>query len=63
MLWGGVRLGVALALDRHIFRVDVAPHLIHGLWLLDSRVTLGEVPREQKMLKGLLPRVIYHQVY
>ena len=22
-----------------------------------------EVPREQKMLKGHLPRVIYHQVY
>ena len=25
--------------------------------------TLGGVPREQKMLKGHLPRVIYHQVY
>ena len=24
---------------------------------------LGRVPREQKMLKGHLPRVIYHQVY
>ena len=24
---------------------------------------LGGVPREQKMLKGHLPRVIYHQVY
>ena len=24
---------------------------------------LGGVPREQKMLKGYLPRVIYHQVY
>ena len=23
----------------------------------------GEVPREQKMLKGHLPRVIYHKVY
>jgi len=23
----------------------------------------GGVPREQKMLKGHLPRVIYHQVY
>jgi len=26
-------------------------------------IDLGEVPREQKMLKGHLPRVIYHQVY
>ena len=24
---------------------------------------LGGVPREQKMLKGHLPRVIYHQAY
>jgi len=24
---------------------------------------LGGVPREQKMLKGHLPKVIYHQVY
>ena len=24
---------------------------------------IGGVPREQKMLKGHLPRVIYHQVY
>jgi len=24
---------------------------------------MGGVPREQKMLKGHLPRVIYHQVY
>ena len=26
-------------------------------------VLLGGVPQEQKMLKGDLPRVIYHQVY
>ena len=26
-------------------------------------MTQGGVPREQKMLKGHLPRVIYHQVY
>ena len=25
--------------------------------------SLGGVPREQKMLKGHLPRVIYHQVF
>jgi len=24
---------------------------------------LGGVPREQKMLKGLLPRVMYHKMY
>ena len=37
------------------------------LWLIDSglaeRPSLGEVSREQKMLKGHLPRVIDHQVY
>ena len=27
-----------------------------------DRLTLGGVPREQKMLKGHLPRVIYHQI-
>jgi len=33
--------------------------------LLDDgdRLRVGWVPREQKMLKGHLPRVIYHQVY
>jgi len=28
-----------------------------------STVSLGGVPREQKMLKGHLPNVIYHHVY
>jgi len=28
-----------------------------------SDTALGGVPREQKMLKGHLPRVMYHQVY
>ena len=31
------------------------------MWLID--LELGGVPREQKLLKGHLPRVIYHQVY
>jgi len=30
--------------------------------MIDSEL-VGGVPREQKMLKGHLPRVIYHQVY
>ena len=33
---------------------------------VDSRPVIDsgeEVPREQKMLKGYLPRVIHHQVY
>ena len=30
---------------------------------LQGLETSGRVPREQKMLKGHLPRVIYHQVY
>ena len=28
-----------------------------------DRLTLGGVPREQKMLKGHISRAIYHQVY
>ena len=28
-----------------------------------GETSLGGVPREQKMLEGHLPRVIYHQVY
>jgi len=35
----------------------------HGSGSLRLRTSLGGVPREQKMLKGHLPRVIYHQVY
>jgi len=31
--------------------------------LVGSTDSLGGVPREQKMLKGHLPRVMYHQVY
>ena len=27
------------------------------------RASLGEVPREQRMLKGHLPRVMYNQAY
>ena len=28
-----------------------------------DRLRVGGVPREQEMLKGHLPRVVYHQVY
>jgi len=35
-------------------------HLVISSGLVGS---LGGVPREQKMLKGHLTRVIYHQVY
>jgi len=34
-----------------------------GLRVSEQTASLGGVPREQKMLKGHLPRVIYHQVY
>ena len=34
-----------------------------GTWLAKSLVVCGGVLRELKMLKGHLPRVIYHQVY
>ena len=32
------------------------------MYMIDSGL-VGGVPREQKMLQGHLPRVIYHQVY
>jgi hypothetical protein len=35
----------------------------HSSNLHTRGTSLGEVPREQKMLKGRLLRVIYHQVY
>ena len=38
------------------YNVDVLFHI-------DRRRALGWVPREQNMLKGHLPRVIYHLVY
>ena len=37
------------------------PVIDSGLGWLAQRI-LGGVPREQKMLKGHLPRVIYHQL-
>ena len=42
-----------------------APALIHHIYRGMSPITfsLGGVQREQKMLKGHLSRVIYHQVY
>ena len=39
---------------------DTQTLMIVSVWLAHS---LGGVPREQKMLKGHLPRVIYHQAY
>ena len=39
--------------------VQVVPGTLRAL--IDPGV--GRVPREQKMLKGHLPRVVYHQVY
>ena len=38
----------------------VCPYKVHHSWDLTS---LGGVPREQKMLKGHLPSVMYYQVY
>ena len=39
--------------------------VVGGVSVIDSRLvgSLGELPQEQKILKGNLPRVIYHQVY
>jgi len=55
---------------------DLGSRLVLCLWYFSSDDRLrvgwlngylihyiGGVPREQKMLKGHLPRVIYHQVY
>ena len=49
-----VPLRVVLLL--HPLRLPLLVTFTHG-------TSLGGVPREQKMLKGHLPRVIYHQVY
>ena len=37
-------------------------HLVNDSGLVGS-TSLGGVPQEQKMLKGNLPRGMYHQVY
>ena len=36
---------------------------LNGFSFITFTGSLGGVPREQKMLKGHLPRVIYHQEY
>jgi len=44
--------------------IPKAPVAVIDSGLVGSTGTsLGGVPREQKMLRGHLPRVIYHQVY
>jgi len=42
------------------YNLFIKSHLARMQLLVTS---LGDVPREQKMLKRHLPRVIYHQVY
>ena len=41
---------------------QIVSRSVNPLFRVDDR-PLGGVPREQKMLKGHLPRVRYHQVY
>ena len=48
--------GVLKTMSRSVFA-----HWQTQGWL--AQRYLGGAPREQKMLKGHLPRVIYHQVY
>ena len=54
-IFGRQRLGIVLG-------QRVAPSVSKQL-MNTLGTSLGGVPREQKMLKGHLPRVIYHQVY
>ena len=54
----GSGLGVAARPRHAVNNYDAIDRLRVGL--LNE---LGGVPREQKMLKGHLPRDIYHQVY
>ena len=65
--------------ERHLVPLPVSEPLLDGLSnfrlhflrhlfarddrLREGTLALGGVPREQKMLKGHLPRVIYHQIY
>ena len=41
----------------------LGPFTLSGVEGLAAVIDSRWVPREQKMLKGYLPRVIYHQVY
>jgi len=59
-----------ISLVRRILVVNCMPKMDFSLpdrvqtkILGTSYIYMGWVPREQKMLKGHLPRVIYHQVY
>jgi len=57
--WSGLSYicSAKFARQRHGGRIHRLAIRLRGV--IDS----GGVPREQKMLKGHLPRVIYHQVY
>ena len=48
---------------RHDCRSPASKSLLLQNRGVGLRVALGEVPREQKMLTGHLPRLIYHLVY
>ena len=37
--------------------------IVHGIEFFVELSNVDRLPREQKMLKGHLPRVIFHQVY
>ena len=49
-----------VVIERHLAQKDTNLAQVN-YWILPQE-TLGGVPREQKMLKGHLPRVIYRQV-
>jgi len=52
-------------MEHDILRVGLAQRIfIHHIHRgMRPSTSLGGVPREQKMLKGHLPRVVYHLVY
>ena len=50
------------SLYRKVTQVSVSVDRLRVGWLNGFSWALGGMPREQKMLKGHLPRVTYHQV-
>jgi len=56
------RMAILSRLRFHQFCI-IFVRIGYGDFIDKGIMALGGVPREQKMLQGHLPRVIYHQVY
>jgi len=60
---GGITNGFSLSVGVSVIPAQVSINCFQRNELYYTNSLLGGVPREQKMLKGHLSRVIYHQVY